>query len=143
MTGSDAAALLTAYAEGIVSPVMATRDCLERIAAGDGQIRAFITVDASGAMAAAEMSAARWSAGKARPLEGLPIAIKDNIAVAGLPVTDGTALFADRIASEDAFVVARLRAAGAVILGKLNMHEGALGATSDNLHWGRCMKSPA
>jgi aspartyl-tRNA(Asn)/glutamyl-tRNA(Gln) amidotransferase subunit A len=72
------------------------------------------------------------------PLSGLATAIKDNIAVAGLPRTDGTRAFADRISDRDATVVSRLRAAGAEVIGTLNMHEGALGATTDNPFWGRC-----
>jgi aspartyl-tRNA(Asn)/glutamyl-tRNA(Gln) amidotransferase subunit A len=72
-------------------------------------------------------------------LGGIPVAVKDNIAVAGVATTDGTAAFADRIAARDATVVARLKAAGAAVIGTLNMHEGALGATTDNPFWGRCM----
>ena len=70
-------------------------------------------------------------------LAGLRIGIKANIAVAGLPWTGGMKLFAGRIAGEDAEVVARLRGAGAVIAGSLNMHEAALGATTDNPWFGR------
>ena len=90
-------------------------------------------------MASAEASDRRWREGRQLPLDGVPVAIKDNITVEGLPTTDGTSLFADRIAQRDAHTTARLRAAGAVILGKLNMHEGALGATTDNQAWGRCL----
>lgn len=71
------------------------------------------------------------------PLSDLTIGIKANIAVAGLPWTGGMGLFRDRIAPADAAIVARLRAAGAAILGSLNMHEAALGATTDNLWFGR------
>lgn len=71
------------------------------------------------------------------PLAGLTIGIKSNIMVAGLPWTGGMGLYRDRIAARDAEVVARLRAAGAAILGTLNMHEAALGATTDNAFYGR------
>lgn len=71
------------------------------------------------------------------PLADLTIGIKANIAVKGLPWTGGMGLFRDRIAERDAAIVARLRAAGAAILGILNMHEAALGATTDNAWFGR------
>jgi aspartyl-tRNA(Asn)/glutamyl-tRNA(Gln) amidotransferase subunit A len=73
------------------------------------------------------------------PLSGLTIGIKANIAVAGLPWTGGMALRRDVIAEHDAAVVAKLRAAGAAIIGMLNMHEAALGATTDNRFFGRTM----
>jgi aspartyl-tRNA(Asn)/glutamyl-tRNA(Gln) amidotransferase subunit A len=72
------------------------------------------------------------------PLSGMAMAVKDNIAVGGLPRTDGTRGFAARISERDATVTARLRTWGAEIIGTLNMHEGALGATTDNPFWGRC-----
>lgn len=71
------------------------------------------------------------------PLAGLRVGIKSNIAVKGLPWTGGMAHRRDVIAGQDAAVVAKLRAAGAVILGTLNMHEAALGATTDNAFYGR------
>jgi aspartyl-tRNA(Asn)/glutamyl-tRNA(Gln) amidotransferase subunit A len=71
------------------------------------------------------------------PLSGLTIGVKSNIMVAGLPWTGGMGLYRDRIATRDAEVVARLRSAGAAILGTLNMHEAALGATTDNAFYGR------
>jgi aspartyl-tRNA(Asn)/glutamyl-tRNA(Gln) amidotransferase subunit A len=71
-------------------------------------------------------------------LSGMAMAVKDNIAMAGLPRTNGTRAFAARISDRDSTVVARLRAAGAEVIGTLNMHEGALGATTDNPFWGRC-----
>jgi aspartyl-tRNA(Asn)/glutamyl-tRNA(Gln) amidotransferase subunit A len=71
------------------------------------------------------------------PLAGVTVGVKSNIAVKGLPFTAGMGLFRDRIAGRDAAVVARLRAAGAAILGTLNMHEAALGATTDNPFFGR------
>lgn len=73
------------------------------------------------------------------PLSGVTVGVKSNIAVKGLPFTAGMGLFRDRIADRDAVVVARLRAAGAAILGTLNMHEAALGATTDNPFFGRTM----
>ena len=78
----------------------------------------------------------RSATARAGPLAGITIGVKSNIAVAGLPWTAGMALHRDRIATADAAVVARLRAAGATILGSLNMHEAALGATTDNPWFG-------
>ncbi len=130
-------AMAAALAAGAASAQSLTAAALDRIAARDGAVRAFITV-AADAMNQARASDARRKSGQIGALEGIPVAIKDNIDVAGLPTTDGTAHFARRIAAADAHVTARLRSAGAIILGKLNMHEGALGATTDNPFWGRC-----
>lgn len=74
-----------------------------------------------------------------RPLFGVPIALKDNYATAGLRTTAGSRVLADWIPDYDAHVVSRLRKAGAVIVGKLNMHEFADGPTNDNPHWGRSL----
>lgn len=71
------------------------------------------------------------------PLAGVTIGVKSNIAVAGLPWTAGMGLYRDRIAAQDAEVTSKLRASGAAILGTLNMHEAALGATTDNAFYGR------
>lgn len=73
-----------------------------------------------------------------KPLSGLTLAVKDNIDVKGLATTAGLQVRRQTIARQDAFVVARLRAAGASLVGKLNMHEGALGATNHNSHFGDC-----
>ena len=71
-------------------------------------------------------------------LDGIPVAVKDNIDVAGMISHSGTRYDFGGVAERDAGAVARLRAAGAIVVGKLNMHEGALGATTDNPFWGRC-----
>jgi aspartyl-tRNA(Asn)/glutamyl-tRNA(Gln) amidotransferase subunit A len=112
---------------------------LDRIARFDSDLRCYIAVDAAGALAAAAQSDARAIAGeRLGALDGAPIAIKDNIDVAGLPTTAGVGAWRGRMATQDADCVARLKAAGAIILGKLNMHEAALGATNDNPFYGRC-----
>ncbi len=99
------------------------------------QLNVFVTLDEAGARAQARASAARHLAGAPLSmLDGIPVALKDNIDVAGLPTSNGTAEL--RPAFDDAEVTTRLRAAGAVLLGKLNMHECALGATTDNPHHG-------
>ncbi len=113
-------------------------DCLARIEAVNPAFNAFIRIEADGARAAAAASAARYRDGKARALEGLPIAIKDNIDLAGSPTTAGMLTRRDRQAATDAGVVRRLKAAGAVIVGKLNMTEAALGADGSNPHFGHC-----
>ncbi len=99
----------------------------------------FISVDAEGARRAAAQSDARLTAGQTiGPLDGRCVGIKDNLAVAGLPWTAGIGAYQARPAGQDSGVVARLRAAGAIIIGTLNLHEGALGATTDNPHFGVC-----
>jgi aspartyl-tRNA(Asn)/glutamyl-tRNA(Gln) amidotransferase subunit A len=113
---------------------------LDAIASGNERDRIFIATDAPGAIEAARASDRRRAdGGLLGPLDGRPIAIKDNIDVAGMVTTSGTGHDFGGPARRDAAVVARLRAAGAVILGKLNLHEGALGATTDNPFWGRCV----
>ncbi len=91
------------------------------------------------ALAAAAASDARLAAGASLgPLDGLAVAVKDNIDMAGLPTTAGIAHYRGAVAAADAPLVARLKACGAVIVGKTNLHEAALGATSDNPWFGRC-----
>src|SRR5262249_59765450 len=80
----------------------------------------------------------RWTRGDRRgALDGIPVALKDNIDVAAVPTTNGMGAQGNTIPTRDAEVTRRLREAGAVILGKLNMHEGALGGTTDNPPPGR------
>lgn len=125
-------------APGSLTSTAQTEAALARIAQLDGNIRAFVATLPDCARAEAMASDARRASGRSLgPLDGMPFAVKDNIAVAGLPTHCGTHAF-DTPASQDATVVARLRAAGAVLIGTLNMHEGALGATTDNPFWGQC-----
>lgn len=134
-----AVSLLRSFAAGRTSVVAATRHYLDRIDRFNPGLNAYTHVDSDGALAAAAESAARYEAGKPRPLEGLPVGVKANLAVRGLPLHAGIAAFARRTAQADADTVAALRDAGAIILGLLNMHEAALGATTDNPHFGRTM----
>lgn len=110
---------------------------LERIERYDSGLRSYIEVDGERALHAAEQSDRRYVEGRSRVLEGVPVAVKSNIAVAGLEWNAGMQARRGILAKDDAEVVARLRAAGAIVLGTLNMHEAALGATTDNPWFGR------
>jgi aspartyl-tRNA(Asn)/glutamyl-tRNA(Gln) amidotransferase subunit A len=111
---------------------------LERIEALDPVLHCYLAVLRESARAEAAASDARRARGAALgPLDGIPVAVKDNIDVAGVPTTNGLGARAGTIPGQDAHVVRRLRAAGAVMLGKLNMHEAAFGGTTDNPHHGR------
>src|SRR5215468_524040 len=119
-----------AYRARQLSPVDATRACLERIARLDPELHAFITVTGELALDQARAAEAELARGHDRgPLHGAPIALKDLINTPGVRTTGGSALFEDRVPAEDAEVVRRLRDAGAVMLGKLNLHEMAYGAS--------------
>ena len=108
-----------------------TKACLARIAKYDRGLNAFITVTADYALEAARKADAERAAGRVRgPLHGIPIALKDNIDTKGIRTTAASALFADRVPGEDAEVWRRLQVAGAVLLGKANLHEFAAGGTS-------------
>jgi len=102
--------------------------CLERIHRLNPTLAAFITVDADGALRAARR-ADRSRAREHGPFHGVPFAAKDALWAKGLPATNGSRLFADFMPAEDATVIARLRAAGAILLGKLNMMELGFGPT--------------
>ncbi len=126
------------YTDRVVTPVEACDAYLSRIAGLDGALGAFNHVDADGARAAAHASAERWRRGAARSrLDGAPLAIKANVAVEGWPWHAGVGAYRERRAETDAPLIARLRAAGVVLLGLTNMHEGAYGAVTDNPHFGR------
>ena len=123
------------YAAGCLDPVAVTEAYLYRIARENPRLNAYVAVTAETAREAAEASAARWRAGRpASPIDGAPIAVKDNIDMAGVVTTNG--LPGGRRAAADAPVIARLREAGAVLLGKTNLHEAAFGTTTFNPHWG-------
>ncbi len=113
------------------------RTLLARIEALNPRINAFITVARDSALREAAVLDAEAAAGRFRgPLHGVPLAIKDNIDTAGIRTTVASLLFDDRVPAEDASVVARLRRAGAIILGKTNLHEFAMGGTSATSYFG-------
>jgi aspartyl-tRNA(Asn)/glutamyl-tRNA(Gln) amidotransferase subunit A len=120
-----------------ISPLELTQICLQRIETIDPKIKAFITVTAESALAEARIATNETARGEYRgPLHGIPLAIKDLFDVRGVATTAGSPLLKDNIAAEDAFVIKQLREAGAIFLGKLNMHEWALGVTGVNPHFG-------
>lgn len=120
----SATALGRRYAAGTASPVAAARACLDRAEAVNPGLNALVAVDPEGAARAAAASAARWAAGRPLgPLDGVPVTIKDSLNVAGFATGWGSRLYAGQGADRDETPVARLRAAGAVILGKTNVPE--------------------
>ncbi|TAJ31856.1 amidase [Bosea sp. (in: a-proteobacteria)] len=120
----SAAELGPLYASRELSPVEVAKDALARIERFEPDINAFVVRDDSVALAMAEASQARWLKGDPLgPLDGVPVTIKDNIAVAGWPMRRGSALASDAPSPEDGPAAARLREAGAVFLGKTTMPE--------------------
>jgi aspartyl-tRNA(Asn)/glutamyl-tRNA(Gln) amidotransferase subunit A len=120
-----------------VSPVEVVRAHLDRIAALDAGLRCFITLTADTALEAARAAEAELAAGRSRgPLHGVPFGLKDLFDTAGVRTTGGSKILADRVPAEDATVVRRLAAAGAISLGKLSMHEFAYGPEGLNAHHG-------
>ena len=124
---------------GELSPVALVQAALERIEAADGELNVCRTVDAEGAVAAAEaVEDAARRGDPLGPLAGIPVALKDNIDVAGLPMTAGTRFYDGGLPARDAPVWERMRRAGAVLVGKLSMSEWAIGGTGQNVHYGPC-----
>jgi aspartyl-tRNA(Asn)/glutamyl-tRNA(Gln) amidotransferase subunit A len=120
-----------------LSPVELTSACLARIDQLNPTLNAFITVTYESAIAEARAAEGEIHKGNWRgPLHGIPIGLKDLIDTAGIKTTCGSALFADRIPTEDADVVQRLKRAGVVLIGKQNMQEFAYGGTSASSHYG-------
>ena len=120
-----------------VSPLEITRACLDRIGEHDRQINAFITTLEKPALKSARIAESEILRGRYRgPLHGVPYAIKDLFLTRGIRTTCGSRILQDFVPSFDAAVVERLADAGAILLGKLNMHEFAFGTTSVNPHYG-------
>jgi aspartyl-tRNA(Asn)/glutamyl-tRNA(Gln) amidotransferase subunit A len=134
LTLEDAAALVR---ERRVSATELTEACLARIEAVDPRLNAFVTVNRDLARAQARAADDEIAAGRYRgALHGMPVAVKDLFATKGIRTTAGSRILADWIPEEDATVVRKLREAGAVLLGKLGLHEFAYGISSVNPHFG-------
>jgi aspartyl-tRNA(Asn)/glutamyl-tRNA(Gln) amidotransferase subunit A len=122
-----------------VSSRDATQACLDRVQKVDGTLHAFISCDGADALKQAAAADAALQAGKShgdQPLLGVPIAIKDVIAVRGHPMNCGSRILANFISPYDATVIEKLRAAGAVVFGRLNMDEFAMGSSTENSAFG-------
>jgi len=119
-----------------LSSVELTQACLARIDALNPTLNAFITVDHEGALAAATAADERIAAGTAGPLTGIPLAHKDVFCTAGLRTSCGSKMLDNFTSPYDAHVVSQLRAAGAVMVGKTNMDEFAMGSSNENSHYG-------
>ncbi len=126
-----------ALRDGALSSVQLTDSVLHRIEATEPSLNAYITVTADLAREQAWAADRELAAGRDRgPLHGIPFALKDLIDTAGIPTTAGSGFLRDRVPASDASVWRRLREAGAVLTGKLGLHEFAFGATSNNPHFG-------
>lgn len=120
-----------------ISPVDLTRECLQAIEQHNPSLNAFITVTDDSAFREAERAESEIRSGHWRgPLHGIPIGLKDLIDTAGVRTTAASAIFRDRIPSEDADIVSKLKTAGAVFIGKQNLHEFAYGGSSLISHYG-------
>jgi len=142
MSASDLEWLSVAEAARLIStrklsPVELTEACLGRIERLEGRLNAFITVTPDDALKASKAAADEIANGAYRgPLHGVPIALKDIFGLADVRMTAGSKIIAENVVPEDAEATSRMKAAGAIILGKLNLHEFAFGATGVNPHYG-------
>ncbi len=131
---ADAAELVRSRAVSVLELARATLDRAQRL---EPRLNAFIRLDGEGLLAAARQADEALARGDRRgPLHGVPLSLKDLLDVAGQPMTAGSRILAGHVPEQDATVWARLRAAGALLLGKTNLHEFAYGATTINPHYG-------
>ena len=135
---SSATAMLAQLRVGSVTSAGLVEAMLERIEQRDAELRAFVTVDHDRARRdAARADEQRAAGGPCGPLHGLPISLKDCLATAGLRTTSGKQDMVDHVPEHDAVAVARLRAAGAIVLGKTNLPAGVSGQETANAAFGR------
>lgn len=124
-------------AKGAVKSEKLTEECLSQIEALNPKLNAFITVTAGAALAEARTADQEIAGGRYRgPLHGIPLSLKDLIDLKGVRTSAGSLVRADHVAGRDAVVTARLRAAGAVFVGKTNLHEFAFGTTTEDSGFG-------
>jgi aspartyl-tRNA(Asn)/glutamyl-tRNA(Gln) amidotransferase subunit A len=129
----NATEMATALEKGEISAVELTKAHLDRIAAVDGEVKAFLYVDNEGALAQArDVDQRRKSGEKLSPLAGVPLALKDVMVQQGVPTTCGSKMLEGWRPPYDSTVVSRLKAAGVIILGKTNMDEFAMGSSTEN-----------
>ena len=136
MLNASLGELSSALSAKKVSSVELTRGCLRRIARLNGELNAFITVDEERALEDARRADERRSRGEAGPLSGIPLAHKDIFVTKGLPTTCGSRMLANYVSPYDAHVVEQFRRAGAVLVGKCNMDEFAMGSSSETSWFG-------
>jgi aspartyl-tRNA(Asn)/glutamyl-tRNA(Gln) amidotransferase subunit A len=124
-------------AKGETTSVELTQAHLDRVAAVDGQVKAFLHVDSEGALAQAkEVDARRAKGEKLSPIAGIPLALKDVLAQKGVPTTAGSKILQGWLPPYDSTVVSKLKSAGVVIMGKTNMDEFAMGSSTENSGYG-------